>query len=117
MQQQSREFQARLPATGEFRDGALQIRAFQLELPGQFTAFPVGLIAIAHQIFERSFPGKKWIVLTQITQPEAGMADDFAAIEFFLTEQNPEQCAFPCTVSADKPHLDVVVQSGFGTIQ
>ncbi len=45
------------------------------------------------------------------------MADDFAAVEFFFTEQNPEQRAFSGAVAADEPHLDIVAQRGLGTVE
>jgi hypothetical protein len=56
-------------------------------------------------------------VLTQVTQPQAWMADDFAAVEFFLTEQNPEQRAFAGAVSADEPYLDIVADGGLGIVE
>ena len=117
VQQQGRQLHARLPAAGELGDGAFQVGALQLELPGDFAAFPVGLAAVAHQEFEGGLPGKKGIVLTQIAQAQARMADDFAAVEFFLAEQNPEQRAFAGAVAADEPHLDVVAHGGLGIVE
>ena len=114
VQQQGRELHARLPAAGELGDGAFQVGPLQLELPGDFAAFPVGLAAVAHQKFESGLPGKKGIVLAQIAQAQARMADDFAAVEFFLAEQNPEQRALAGPVAADEPDLDIVAQGGFG---
>ena len=43
VQQQGRQLHARLPAAGELGDGAFQVGPLQLELPGDFAAFPVGL--------------------------------------------------------------------------
>ncbi len=45
------------------------------------------------------------------------MADDFAAVEFFLAEENPQQRAFAGPVAADEPDLDVVAESGVGTVE
>ena len=45
------------------------------------------------------------------------MADDFAAVEFFLAEQDPQQRAFAGPVAADEPHLDVVAHGGLGTVE
>ena len=117
VQQQRRQLHARLPAAGELGDGAFEVGPLQLELPGDFAAFPVGLAAVAHQKFEGGLLGKKGIVLAQIAQAQARMADDFAAVEFFLAEQNPEQRAFAGPVAADEPHLDVVAQRGLGAVE
>ena len=117
VQQQRRQLHARLPASGELGDGAVQVGPFQLKLPGDFSAFPVGLTAVAHQKLESGLPGKKRIVLPQIAQSQAGMADDFAAVEFFLAEQDPEQRAFAGAVAADEPHLDIVAQGGLGVVE
>ena len=43
VQQQGGKFHARLPAAGELGDGAFQVGSLQLEMPGDFSAFPVGL--------------------------------------------------------------------------
>src|SRR5262249_35130069 len=93
VQQPPRPLHAPLPATGELRDGPVQVGPLQLELSGDFPTFPVRLTAVAQQKLERGLPGKEGIVLAQIPQPQVRMADDFAAVEFFLTEENPEQRA------------------------
>ncbi len=115
--QQCRQLHARLPAAGELGDGAVQVGPLQLELPGDFAAFPVGLAAVAHQEFESGLLGKKGIVLAQIAQAQGWMADDFAAVEFFLAEQDPQQRAFAGAVAADEAHLDVVAQGGLGVVE
>ena len=117
VQQQGCQLHTRLPAAGKFGDGTFQVGPFQLKLPGDFSALPVGLTAIAHEEFESGLPGQKRIVLTQITQSQAGMANDFAAVEFFLTEKDPEQGAFAGAVAADEPHLNIVNQRGLGAVE
>jgi hypothetical protein len=117
VQQKSSQLEARLPAPGELRDGPVQVGPLQLELPGDFAAFPVGLAAVAHQEAEGGFVGQKRVVLPQITQAQARMADDFAAVEFFLTEQDAEQGAFAGAVATDEAHLDIVAQGGLGTVK
>ena len=102
VQQQGRQLDARLPAAGELGDRAVEVRPFQLELPGHFAALPVGLAAVAHQEFERRFARQKRIVLPQIAQPQAAVADDFAAVEFFFAEQNAQQRALAGPVAADE---------------
>ena len=59
VQQQCRQLHARLPAPGELRDGPVQVGPLQLELSGDFPAFPVRLTAVAHQKFERGLPGQE----------------------------------------------------------
>ncbi len=52
VQQQRRELHARLPTAGELGDGTFEVGPLQLELPGDFATFPVGLAAVAHEIIE-----------------------------------------------------------------
>ena len=97
--------------------GPFEVGPLQLELPGDFAAFPVGLAAVAHQEFEGGLAGQKGIVLAQIAQPQVRMADDFAAVEFFLAEQDAEQRAFAGPVAADEADLDVVADGGLGAVE
>ena len=82
------------------------------ELPADLAALPGGFAAIAHQILERGFPRKKGVVLTQIAQPQTGMADNLPAIEFFLAEQDAEQRALPGPIAADEPDLCLIADDG-----
>ena len=45
------------------------------------------------------------------------MADDFAAVEFFLAEQDAEQRALAGAVAADEADLDVVANGGLGVVE
>ena len=45
------------------------------------------------------------------------MADDLAAVEFFLAEQDAEQRALAGAVAADEPDLDVVAERGLGAVE
>ena len=90
VEQERREFQSGLPTTGELRDRTFEIRAFQLELTSDFAALPIGLLAVTHEEFERGLSGKKRVVLSEVAEPQVGMARDLAAIEFFLVENNAE---------------------------
>ena len=108
VQQQRGQFEACLPAAGELGDRPLELRTFQLELAGHFAAFPIGLTAVAHQKLQAGFAGKKRIVLTQITQLQFGVPNDFAAIEFFFAQQNAKQGAFTGAVATDKADFSIV---------
>src|SRR5689334_23108529 len=99
MQKERGELDAGLPAAGELGDRPIEVGAFQLELAGDFAALPVGLAAVAHQEFECGLIGQKGIVLTEVAQAKAWMSNHFAAIEFFLAEDNPQQRAFSGAVS------------------
>ena len=100
-----------------FADRALEIIPLQLELPGHFAAFPFGLAAIAHQKIMGRFARQKGIVLPQIAEPQFGMADDFAHVEFDLAEQYAQQRALAGAVSADEADFDIVDQRGLGAVQ
>ena len=117
VQQQCGQLDARLPTTGELGDRPVEIVAFQLELAGDLAALPVGLAAVTHQEFLRGLARQKRIVLAQVPQPQPGVADDLATVEFFLTEQNAKQGAFSGPVAADKPHLHVVRQRRLGPVE
>ncbi len=117
VQQQGRQLHARLPAAGELGDRPVEIVPLQLELAGHFAALPVGLAAVAHQEFERRFAGQKGIVLAQIAQPQLGMADHLAAVEFFVAEQDAQQGRFAGAVAADEAHLDVVDDRRLGAVE
>ena len=90
VQQERREFEARLPAAGELRHRAVEVRALEFELPGDFAALPVRLLAVAHQEFERGLAGNKGVVLAKVPEPQAGVAKDFAAVEFLFAEQHAQ---------------------------
>src|SRR5207247_1074293 len=66
VQQQGRQLDAGLPASGELGNGTVQVGPLQLELPGDFATFPVGLIAIAPQKRKRGLSRQERIVLPQI---------------------------------------------------
>ncbi len=117
VQQQRRQFHARLPAAGELGDGAFEVGALEFKLPRDFSAFPVGLAAVACQELQNGFAGKKRIVLPQIAEAQARMADDFSAVEFFFAEKNAEQCTFSGPITADEPDLDVVAQGGVSIVE
>src|SRR5690606_1222211 len=90
VEQQRSEFDSRLPAAGELRYGAFEIRPFQLELTGDLATFPVGLAAVADQKFERRLFGQERIMLPQVADPQFRMPDHFARIELLFAEQDSE---------------------------
>src|ERR1035441_676350 len=87
VQEECRQLDAGLPAAGELGDGAVEVGALEFELPGDFAALPVRFAAVAHQIVEGALAGHEWIVLPQVAQAQAGMANDLAAVEFFLDQE------------------------------
>ena len=117
VEQECRELHAGLPTAGELGDGAFEVRPFEFELARDFATLPVGFTAVAHEKLERGFIGQKRIVLTEIAQAQARVANDFAAVEFFFAEENAEQGAFPGAVSANKAHFDVIANGCFGIVE
>ena len=51
-------------------------------------------------------------MLPQIAQPQLGMADDLAAVELFLAQQDAQQRALAGAVAADEADLHVVGERG-----
>jgi hypothetical protein len=49
VQEKGREFDAGLPTSGEVLHRGFEHLAFDFEFPGDFAAFPVGLVAISHE--------------------------------------------------------------------
>ena len=45
------------------------------------------------------------------------MANDFAAVEFFLAEQNPQQRAFAAPLRPMKPTLTLSLDGGLGIVE
>ena len=117
VEQQGGELHARLPAAGEPRDRPAQIVPLDLEFAGHLAAFPLGLAAITDQEFERSFARQKRIVLAEIAQAEAGMTEDFAAVELFFAQQNAQQRALARPVAADEADLHIVGNCRLGMVQ
>ena len=56
-------------------------------------------------------------MLAQITEAQARMANDFAAVEFFFPEQNPQQGTLPGPIAADEAHLHIVTDGGLGAVE
>jgi hypothetical protein len=92
-------------------------RPLQLELAGDFAAFPVGLAAVAHQKLERRLARQERIVLPQVAEPQLGMADHFAAVEFFFAQQHTEQRRLARAVAADEADLHVVGDRRLGAVE
>ena len=60
---------------------------------------------------------EKRIVLTQITDLQIGMANDFTAVEFFFTEQDSQQRTFSSPVPSDESDLHIVRNRRVRSIQ
>ncbi len=84
MQQERRQLDARLPPAGQLGNRAVEILAFQFELTGNFTTFPLWFLTVAHQKIQRRLAGQKRIVLSQIADLQLRMLDDFTLLELFL---------------------------------
>src|SRR5262249_5106463 len=116
VEQESGELDAGLPAAGELGDRTFERCAFQFKLPGDFAALPGRLATIAHQEFEGRFIWEKWIMLPQVAQAKAGMANDLSAVEFFLSQDDPQERALAGTISANEADLDIIADGGLGII-
>ena len=117
VEQQGRQFHPGLPAPGELGQRPFEIRPLEFELAGHFAALPVGLAAVAHEEFERGFAGLERVVLAQISQPQLGMADHFALVEFFIPQQHAQQRRLAGPVAPDEADFDVVDDRGFGAVE
>src|SRR5688572_16482499 len=110
VEQQGGQFEPRLPAAGELGHRPLQVVSLELELPGDFATFPVGLAAVAEQKSNGCFLGQKRIVLAQVSEAQIGMPNDLAAVELLFTQDRAEQRALAGAVAADKSDFCVVGQ-------
>ena len=106
-----------MPPAGEHADRALEIGSLELKLRRHFAALPVGLLAVSHQEVENGFARQERVMLAQVAQPQLGMAEDLAAVELFLTEQDLEQRALPRPVPSDEPHFDIIGNRGLGPVE
>ena len=97
--------------------GPFEVGALQLELPGHFAAFPVGLAAVAHQKFERGLVGQKGIVLAQIAEPQLGWRMTSPLSSSSSPSRIAQQGAFAGAVAADEADFDVVAQGGLGVVE
>ena len=114
MQKQSRELQASLPAARELGHRPFEVGPFEFELAGDFAAFPVGLVAVAHQEVEPGFARQKGIVLPQIAEPQLRMADYLAPVQLFIAQQDAQQGAFAGAIAAHESQFHVIDDRGFG---
>ena len=64
VEEQGGEFDAGLPASGEFLDRAGEQRALEFELACHLATLPVGLAAVTHQEGEGRFAGLEGVVLS-----------------------------------------------------
>ena len=117
MQQQCRQFHTSLPSAGEFLHRAVEVVALDFELAGHFAAPPVRLAAVAHQEVERRLTWLKRVVLTQVADPQAGMADHLARFEFLFAQDHSQERTFARSVAAHEPDLHVISDRGIRPIQ
>ena len=80
VQEERRKLHAGLPSAGEFADGPFEVGPFDLELAGDFAAFPIGLSAVPHEEVQDGFAWFEGVVLAEVAEPEFGVADDLAAV-------------------------------------
>ncbi len=117
VQQQGRQLDSRLPASRKLREWSFEVRAFDFELAGDLAALPVRLPAVPHQELQCAFTWLKRVVLPEITEPQAWMTNDLAAVEFFFTEQDAQQRRFAGSIAANETDFDIIDQGRFGTVQ
>ncbi len=117
MEQECRELHPRLPAAGEHGDRAFEIASLQFKLGRHLAAFPVGLLAVAHQELEHGFARQKRIVLAQVTQSQLGMANHLAAVQLIFADQDLEERALAGAISADKADLHVIGNRDISPVQ
>ncbi len=117
MEQECREFHTRLPTTRKLRERPFEVCSLEFEFARDFAAFPIRLAAVAHQKFEGRLARLKRVMLPQVADLQLGMADNFSAIQFFLTEQHLEQRALSCPVPTDKTNLHIIRNRRFRAVE
>jgi hypothetical protein len=117
VQQEGGELDAGLPASGHFLNRSFEVGTFEFELACDFAAFPVGPAAVAHEEVERRFARLEGIVLAEVSELQFRMADNFAAIEFFFSEEDAEERAFARTVSAHEADFYIIGDGGVGVVE
>ena len=117
MQEQRGQLHARLPSARQFPDRAFEVSAFEFKLPCDFTTLPIGLATISHQKFERSLARQERVMLTQIADLEARMANDLSRIELFVSQEATQKSGLSGAVSSDKPDLGIARDSTFGIVE
>jgi hypothetical protein len=108
MEKQRSEFDAGLPAARKFSYGPVEVIPLEFKLPSYFTAFPVWLVAVAHKKVECGLLWLKWIVLSEVSEAQSRVMNDFTAVELLFTQDYFEQGAFSGTISSYKPDLPVI---------
>ena len=108
VQQQRGELHAGLPTAGERSHRLMQHHVGQLELPRDFAAAPVGLLAVAHEEVEHRLAVEKWIVLPKVAEAQLLAPHYFAGVEFLVPQQNPAERALTGAVAADEPDLLII---------
>ncbi len=91
VQQQRRQLDSGLPSTRKLFDRPLQIRSLQLKLTCDLSTSPFRLVAVPHQKIERRLSCLKGIVLTQVTDSQRWVVDDFPLFQLLIPKQNPQQ--------------------------
>jgi hypothetical protein len=117
MQEQSGEFYAGLPTPGEVLHRGFEHLAFDFEFTGDFTALPIRLVAVSHQEFQCSFTREKWVMLTQIPYSKLGVSDDFACVEFIVSENALQESGLASTVSTDEANFVISTEGAFSTVE
>lgn len=102
MQEQSGEFYAGLPTPGEVLHRGFEHLAFDFEFPRDFSAFPVRLIGVSHEEFQRCFAGEKWVVLAKVSYTKFWVAYDFSGVEFVIAEDAFKKGRFASPVATDE---------------
>lgn len=113
----SGEFDPRLPAAGEFADGAGELVALDFKLTGHLATLPVGLAGVAEEKIERGLAREEGVVLAEVAEPQPGMADHVAGVEIFVAEDDPQERAFPRAVAADKAGFPIIRDRGGGVVE
>jgi hypothetical protein len=75
------------------------------------------LATISHQKFERSLAWQERVMLTQIADLEARMANDLSRIELFVSQEATQKSGLSGAVSSDKPDLGIARDSTFGIVE
>jgi hypothetical protein len=114
VKQKGRELDTRLPSARKGLQGCFEISPLNLELASHLTAFPIGLTAVPNQELESVLPRQKRVVLSEISDFQFGMANDFASIQLIVPQNALEQRRFSGAIASDESNLGIARKGAFG---
>jgi len=108
MKKQRSKFDASLPPAGQFSYGPVKVISLEFKLPSYFTTFPVWLVTVTYEKVECRLLWLKGIVLSEVSEAQSWVMNDFTAVEFLFAQDHLEQGAFSSTIPSYKTDFPVI---------